>query len=393
MNKRVILFAFLCVVCATLRAQFTPHNSLVRRAIVEYYQDGSGLWCANTDVLVGKVGAVESCYALDKKQRLLYVRTATGNYCISLDEEAAKQWRKQKKAPVVATKDIPAMVGRQSDTLRIRYASLNEIRQRELDEQRRKYVADSIAREERRRAREAELQRQREQAERRLVEYRRTHSWREVPCPVRVSCALSGCSYSTDDTLYVSKLQGDTLMAYSMVEGKLDKHYVKVHAIPVTARMRADSAFAYHLEAFADSLSANTLTFDDEVCDMLNAELYLRYLDELRKAAPYGFFDRWTWDDEYNMISFSFTYTNTNRRTIRYIDVYWTVRNDVGDVRGSGHFAGTGPVEEFESGTWEWDSSSYFVAGDASRMSLTKVIITYMDGTKRTLTGGNIVEN
>jgi hypothetical protein len=76
---------------------------------------------------------------------------------------------------------------------------------------------------------------------------------------------------------------------------------------------------------------------------------------------------------------------NTNKKTIKYIDVYWVLKNDVGDVRKSGHFSGTGPLEEWSSASWEWDHSSYYVSGDASRMYLTKVIITYMDGTKVTI--------
>lgn len=82
---------------------------------------------------------------------------------------------------------------------------------------------------------------------------------------------------------------------------------------------------------------------------------------------------------------------NTNSKTIRYIDVYFKVTNGVGDVRKVGHFQGTGPLKEFESGSWEWDSSSYYVAGDASNMNITKVILTYMNGTKKVLTGNLLV--
>lgn len=82
---------------------------------------------------------------------------------------------------------------------------------------------------------------------------------------------------------------------------------------------------------------------------------------------------------------------NTSTQTIKYIDVYFRVTNDVGDVRKTGHFQGTGPLGEFESATWQWDTSSYYVAGDASKMSITKVILTYMNGAKKVLTGNLIV--
>lgn len=87
------------------------------------------------------------------------------------------------------------------------------------------------------------------------------------------------------------------------------------------------------------------------------------------------------------MITFNFEYTNTYTKTIRYIDIYFKITNDVNDVRSVGHFRGTGPVKVFNSASWEWDSSSYFTYGDASNMEITKAIITYMNGTKKVLTG------
>lgn len=45
----------------------------------------------------------------------------------------------------------------------------------------------------------------------------------------------------------------------------------------------------------------------------------------------------------------------------------------------------TGPLEEWESASWDWDHSSYNVAGDASKMNISKVIITYTNGTKVTI--------
>ena len=78
---------------------------------------------------------------------------------------------------------------------------------------------------------------------------------------------------------------------------------------------------------------------------------------------------------------------NTNRNTIKYIDVYFKVTNDVGDLRKTGHFQRTGALREFESASWEWDTSYYYVSGDASNMNITKVILTYMNGTKKVLTG------
>ena len=63
------------------------------------------------------------------------------------------------------------------------------------------------------------------------------------------------------------------------------------------------------------------------------------------------------------------------------------ITNDVGDIRKTGYFQGTGPLKEGETASWDWDSSSYFTAGDASNMSITKIVLTYMNGTKQVVAG------
>ena len=119
--------------------------------------------------------------------------------------------------------------------------------------------------------------------------------------------------------------------------------------------------------------------------EAFNAFCYSDALNQLKKKAPYGFFNEWGWNNEYSSISFNFEYTNLNRKTIKYINVFFVVTNDVGDVRKTGNFKGTGPLAEFESASWNWDHSSYYVAGDATQMSINKVVITYMDGTQKVL--------
>jgi hypothetical protein len=93
------------------------------------------------------------------------------------------------------------------------------------------------------------------------------------------------------------------------------------------------------------------------------------------------------------MITFDFSYVNMNKKTIKYIDIYFCVTNDVNDICRTGHFKGIGPLKEFGSANWSWDRSSYFVSGDASNMKLTKIIITYMDGTQKILSKNMIKDN
>ena len=120
---------------------------------------------------------------------------------------------------------------------------------------------------------------------------------------------------------------------------------------------------------------------------------YYKYLDKLEKEAPYGFFEDWGWSNEYSIVTFHFSYTNMNKSTIKYIAVHFKITNDVGDVRKTGYFQGTGPVEEYDTGSWEWDSSPYFVSGDASTMEFTKIVITYTNGKQKVLSKNQIMYN
>lgn len=116
---------------------------------------------------------------------------------------------------------------------------------------------------------------------------------------------------------------------------------------------------------------------------------------EIEKDFKYGFISEPSWSmNSVNGINFKISYTNTNSKTIKYIDIYFIIKNPVGDIckiyynNGSniGHLRCVGPLEQFCTGTYSWeDSAVYYTTGDASNLVFTKFIITYMDNTKYTL--------
>ena len=161
---------------------------------------------------------------------------------------------------------------------------------------------------------------------------------------------------------------------------------MECHAAKVPDELKAYSPYKYHYEVFKDSIENSVENLNNDLVGYLDYQYYMGYLAKLQKKAPYGYFDGWSWNDEYGTVTFKCTYQNTNKWTIKYIDVYWVVTNDVNDIRGSGHFKGTGPVKYMDGGSWDWDSSYYFVGGDATNMSISKVIITYMNGKQKVLT-------
>ena len=56
-----------------------------------------------------------------------------------------------------------------------------------------------------------------------------------------------------------------------------------------------------------------------------------------------------------------------------------------------GNVRGVGPVEQFDSGSWNWDRATHYTSSDASEMRIVKLVITYMDGTTKTIPRESII--
>lgn len=127
-----------------------------------------------------------------------------------------------------------------------------------------------------------------------------------------------------------------------------------------------------------------------EFCGLLN---FSQKENKIAKTFKHGYINKWSWNtNSVNGIDFNIAYTNTNTKTIKYIDIYFIVKNPVGDIcrisynNGSNicHLKCVGPIEQFETGSYSWDAA-YYTTGDASNLYFTKFVITYMDNTKYTL--------
>lgn len=396
-----IFVSITCFITASYAESFSQYNSSSRTAIVLYIPDAQGFYHKQTNVSVNNVDNIEAQYAFDKKNRKLYVATAYGNYVIELTESKAKLVKKDKSIPQVKDKDIDALVVSVNNSLDEKFAQYNLEREQ--------FITDSIeyAKEQERlavieKARLDSIEKANKQAE--INRYKAAHDWHWLPIKKKSSyryssstetvplqcviCDKKISSYSTD-SIYVRAINNDTIYSWERKSGFLGYSPIEVHAYPIPSDLKASEYYTRHLEAYRDSLTADT-TYSKDVAEYLNSYAMVNFIEKVTKEAPYGFFIDWGWDDEYSSISFHFNYMNLNKRTIKYIDVYWKVTNDVGDLRKTGHFKGTGPLEQYESASWNWDYSSYYVAGDASNMNITKVIITYMNGQQQVLTGKQI---
>lgn len=186
------------------------------------------------------------------------------------------------------------------------------------------------------------------------------------------------CTFTRDTLLYMT----DSVGIFDILIPQVHFKSLKDCKIP--------QKFLYHMEVFKDSLSDIDGSIPLSV-EYFNNSSIIEYYSKIKKIAPFGFVDEWYWGNKYSNLSFSIEYTNTNSKTIKYLTVYFKATNGVGDVRKIGYFQGTGPLEEWETGTWNWDYSDYYVAGDTNNMTITKIVITYMNGSKKILTKNKII--
>ncbi len=382
---RTVLLSLFVMLLSLGGKAMTPVNAATAPsiALVVYEPDGQGIYHKRTNLPVNTMDRSATCYAYDTKAKRLYLSTQYGNYAIIINDEKAKQVKKDKNIPHVAGIELEERIKAVNNSLDVKFERMNA--------ERRKFMADSVAAV-RERERLAAIERERQEAlldsirQAGMELYRSAHEWNWVPVPKGyVSCDLCEVAHWLTDSVSIVGIPDGKVYYLKEVDSKLGVPLFKIHSTTVPQSWQEYEPYRYHVEAFADSIDQVPLITDENV-EETNMICALDFLNAIVAKAPYGFFQRWNWDHEYSMVTFSFSYFNTNKKTIKYIDVYWKVYNDVDDVRGTGHFKGTGPVEQYSSGTWEWDSSSYFVAGDATRMELTKVIITYMNGSQHTLT-------
>lgn len=378
--KQLLIFLLVLISFIPVSAQnYGALNSLSRRAMVIWHKGSNGYYYRSCEQMINGVTSIEKQYAFDKKERILYVLTAIANVAITLDKDNAKAIKKDKSIPQLKGDELNQLIAAYSKQLDNKFTRLNE--------QRRVFIQDSIAKV---RADSIERVRKHErylaQLKKEADEYRNTHNWRRVPTDkVYLTCSICDKSFSEDTTDCIG-IKNDTIYFYNIKKEELGLHLLSTHKAEIPEELASNKDFKYHYEVFKDSLT-NDSTDYDLLVNYIGWEYSDKYISRLKSIAPFGYVDSWGWDNEYSMITFHIDYVNTNPKTIRYLTVYFMVTNDVGDVRCRGYFKGTGPVRQWEKAGWSWDNSSYFVAGDASNMNITKIVLTWMNGKTQVVSG------
>ncbi len=386
MRKILFVFVFLLLRLTIYAQNYNASNTLSRVALVYYFMDDNGFFQKKENVNLQEVFSVISTYGYDKKSHELYLETNNANCIVTVNDDLHKLLKKSKSIPQLKPDELTAKANAINQEMAEKYERLNKSRQ--------KHIADSIER-----VKQDSIRMVREDSIRKVAEierettYRNNHRWFSVPSKEhKIYCEFCEKSIETSDSLFCYAIKKDTLYWSGHEEGKLNILIRHIHAGKIPDAMLKDKDFIYHRKVYNDSLTSK-VTINMGLAADVNRDYYIDYLTELKREAPNGLFLDWGWSKEYSSISFNFKYMNTNKNTIKYIEVFFAVTNDVGDVRKTGSFRGTGPLEEWESATWDWDHSSYYVAGDASKMSISKVLITYMNGTKVTIPKNKLLFN
>ena len=377
------LFFVLLLFSVGARGQYTSENSFMRKALVVYHKNSKGFYQCDENVMVESVQNITSVYAYDKKANNLFVRTINGNYVITLNKDYAKFIKNNKQIPKLSEVEINKIVKAVNENLSKFYSEKNDSIKQAIKRMREKEIEDSIRNVEKQRREQEEIQKIQLAREQGFESYRKKFYYSIVPVnQMKLKCSVCNKTIATD-YLKCSSIQNDSIYFRTSVTKELNDEYSEMHVAPISKELKTNPNFMYHIQAFKDSLCADSI-FDKEFLDFYNNEEIYNHYARVKKIAPFGYMEDWGWDDEFS-VSFHFDYVNINPKTIKYIDVYWKITNDVGDVRKTGHFKGTGPLKQYMSANWSWDSSSYYVAGDASNMEITKVILTYMNGTQKVL--------
>ena len=332
----------------------------------------------------------ERFFAYDKKNNryYFYSNNIIGYYCPTkiVDTKDFTKRIVDNNVPIVTLEDIPKIKSMAREYLDKVYKEKNDSI---INKRRIAHEKDSI---------EAMNRKARE-----YNEYRNKHNWHELELDnvVTVNCGFCKEKHY-ERSIYVISLNSDTIYyLHNKPEIEmLGKACSTLHFSEITNKIKQDKNFIKHMEVWRDSIVIHN-EFSNAVAEKTNLYRYLLFKEEIIKEAPFGFVENWGWNlnSAYGVEPF-FSFYNTSKKTIKYVDFYFSLYNDVGDKcflkynkSYTGSVRGVGPVETDRSASWNWDRATHYTSADASEMRIVKIVITYMDKTVKTLTGNAIKLN
>ena len=81
---------------------------------------------------------------------------------------------------------------------------------------------------------------------------------------------------------------------------------------------------------------------------------------------------------------------NMNEKTLKHIDIHFNLIDNESDVMQKGILKSDCNIAFMTEGELNWPKTTYRVEEDGLNLSIVKLVLTFSDGTKKTLTGDMI---
>ena len=227
-------------------------------------------------------------------------------------------------------------------------------------------------------------------------EYRKNHDWRDLSMSKHYFLQCDFCDESHFVKDYdVFAICADTLYYFQKVSdiNLLGIKHFGIHYSSLTEDFKKDKNFIEYVNTWRDSIAKYNDFINNKQAAILNIVRYNEFKNKVYETAPNGFMLKWGWElNSAEGIEPYFSYFNSSKKTVKYVDLFFSVYNAVGDrcyliydKSNVGKIRGVGPVEPFDSGSWKWERATHYTTPDASELRIVKLVITYMDGTTKTL--------
>lgn len=208
----------------------------------------------------------------------------------------------------------------------------------------------------------------------------------------------------TNESIQILGYENDTLQYTKSTKYRLfdQKKFYQVYTTVISLNDISNKELRNHLYFFHDSLylvrSENIKNFVDSWYNI--DAIYDSYTESITK---YGYFDNVGFEqNSVGGINPYFTFTNTNNKVVKYIEISFNVYNAVNDKckdKYSNSYVftikGVGPIEKFQKAVYDWtdNPATHYTSYDASNMKIIKAKITYIDNSVVTISGKDILVN
>ena len=329
------------------------------------------------------------CYDKKNSNYYYYTDNVIGYYNITsqLSIHKIEKVLKENNVPKVSTEIIPEMLTEVANAMKELYNKKNDSIYEERRLAREQYIKDSIEVVKRR-----DLQK---------IEYRSNHKWNDLSMSkiYGLKCDFCNSTHYMKD-YWVLSINADTL--FYLLDKPEMSHlgitHTGIHYSTLTTDFKIDYQFKNYVDIWQDSI-ANNNKLSKQTAIVVNLIQYNEFKDKIHSAAPYGFIQDYGWElNTAQGIEPFFSFFNSSKKVIKYVDLYYSIFNAVGDKcflkfgrSYIGNIRGVGPVEPFDVGSWKWERATDYTSADASQMKIVKLVITYMDGTVKTIPNSSII--